>query len=464
MKSYLFSCLKKVQSDYAEIRYEQISSVHIHYVGKEIESIGNSTEKGGGIRTKQKGGWSFVSFNNLDKLSSYLNFAVKQARLTKIKPVRCLLSNEVNSINLAPVPSWIKTIPATARKDPGKISLEEKYRLCTHYNKILLSTKEIQTSNLRYTDVHTTKYFANSEGTYTQQERFYTVLGMTAIARRGNNIQSTQEGVGGVGGYELVENQEEKAKEAARRASNLLNAKPTKRGKYTVVIDPKLSGVFAHEAFGHLSEADFLYENEQLLKIMKLGRVFGNQDLNIIDEPPIPGEGGFYLYDDEGVASRKTYLIREGKLVGRLHSRETAAKMGEEPTGNARAISYEYPPIVRMSNTYIEPKNMSKEEMISGIKRGIYARGFRGGQTNLEMFTFAPEEGYLIENGKLTKPIRDFNLTGNIFTTLKNIDAIGDDLVLFAGPGGCGKGEQSPLPVSTGGPHIRIRNLVVGGK
>jgi len=453
MKSYLFSCLEKIKSEYVEIRYEEVVSVYIHYVGKELESIGEATEEGGGIRAKEKGGWSFVSFNNLDKLSSYLNFAVKQARLSK-----------VNSINLAEVPSRIEIIPATPIKDPRQISLEEKYQLCTRYNKILLSAKEIQTSDLRYADVHTIKYFANSEGTYIQQERFWTVLGMAAIARRGNNIQSAHEGIGGVGGYELVENQEKKAEETARRASNLLNAKPIEKGKYTVVIDPKLSGVFAHEAFGHLSEADFLYENERLLKIMRLGRVFGNQNLNIIDEPPIPGEGGFYLYDDEGVASRKTYLIREGRLVGRLHSRETAAKMGEEPTGNARAISYEYPPIVRMSNTYIEPKDVSKEEMISGVRRGIYAKGFRGGQTNLEMFTFAPEEGYLIEKGKLTKLIRDFNLTGNIFTTLNNIDTVGNDLVLFTGPGGCGKGGQFPLPVSTGGPHIRIRDLVVGGK
>jgi len=116
-----------------------------------------------------------------------------------------------------------------------------------------------------------------------------------------------------------------------------------------------------------------------------------------------------------------------------------------------------------MSNTYIEPQDKSKEEIISEVEEGIYARGFRGGQTNLEMFTFCPEEGYLIKKGKLVKKIRDFNLTGNIFTTLFNIEAIGDDLVLFGGPGGCGKAGQSPLPVSTGGPHLRIREVIVGG-
>ncbi len=453
MRTHLLSCLNKIKADYAEIRYEERVVTYIHWTGKELESIGTSKEKGGGIRVKGKAGWSFLSFNNLDDLPSYLHLTTKQSLLSKGIPVK-----------LASVPIVSRIVPGSARKDPRQIDLEEKYRLTSLYNQILLSGPEIQTSDLRYVDVYTVKYFANSEGTYIKQERFYTLLGMASIARRGGNIQSAHEGVGGTGGYELVENQEEKAEKAVKRASQLLDAEPAKGGRYTVVVDPELSGVFAHEAFGHLSEADFLFENERLLDIMKLGRRFGSEILNIVDEPPIPGEGGFYLYDDEGVAAGKTYLIREGKLVGRLHSRETAAKMGEEPTGNARAISYEYPPIVRMSNTYIEKGEKSKEEMISEVKEGIYARGFRGGQTNLEMFTFAPEEGYIIKDGKLTRRIRDFNLTGNIFTTLSQIDAVGNDLVLFTGPGGCGKNDQSPLPVSTGGPHIRIRELVVGGR
>jgi len=453
MKNYLFSCLSKIKAEYAEIRWEERISTHIHWVGKELESIGTAKEKGGCVRIKGKTGWGFSSFNDLDNLTSYLKLTLRQSLLP-----------EGNPIFLAPVSPTVKIVPGNAKKDPRKIDLEEKYRLSFHYNKILLSGPEIQTSDLRYVDLYTIKYFANSEGTYIQQERFYTLLGMASIARRGGNIQSAHEGVGGVGGYELVEGQEEKAERAAKRASQLLDAEPAKGGKYTVVVDPELSGVFAHEAFGHLSEADFLFENERLLEIMRLGRRFGSEILNIVDEPLIPGEGGFYLYDDEGVPAGKTYLIKEGKLVGRLHSRETAAKMGEKPTGNARAISYEYPPIVRMSNTYIEKGEKSKEEIISEVKNGIYARGFRGGQTNLEMFTFAPEEGYIIHNGKIGKKIRDFNLTGNIFTTLSKIDAIGNDLILFTGPGGCGKDGQSPLPVSTGGPHIRIRELVVGGR
>jgi TldD protein len=234
-------------------------------------------------------------------------------------------------------------------------------------------------------------------------------------------------------------------------------------GDYTVVLDPVRAGVFVHEAFGHLSEADFVYENDRLREIMVLGKEFGSANLNIVDGASVPGLRGSYKYDDEGVPATKTSLIREGKLVGRLHSRETATRMKEKPTGNARAINYRYPPIVRMTNTYIEPDEASFEEIIGDIKEGVYARNWYGGMTSMEMFTFSAGEAYMIRDGKLAEMVRPVVLTGNVFTTLKNIDAIGNDLEMNQG-GGCGKGGQMPLPVSNGSPHIRIRNCLVGGK
>jgi len=137
--------------------------------------------------------------------------------------------------------------------------------------------------------------------------------------------------------------------------------------------------------------------------------------------------------------------------------------MKEKPTGNARAIDYRFPPIVRMTNTYIEPGAASFEDMISDIKEGVYAKNWYGGTTSMEMFTFSAGEAYMIRHGKLTQLLRPVMLTGNVFTTLKNIDAIGNDLEMNQG-GGCGKGEQFPLPVANGSPHIRIRHCLVGGK
>ena len=263
--------------------------------------------------------------------------------------------------------------------------------------------------------------------------------------------------------FGFMEGLHQEVKETAQRAVAMLSAPQVKGGEYTVVLDPILAGVFAHEAFGHLSESDFVYENERMKDIMVLGRRFGGEHLNIVDGAAIPELRGSYKYDDEGVSATRTYLIKEGVLVGRLHSRETAEKMGEKPTGNARAISYRYPPIVRMTNTFIEPQNVSFEEMISDIKEGVYAKNWYGGMTSMEMFTFSAGEAYMIRNGKIAEMLRPVMLTGNIFTTLENIDAIGDDLDMNQG-GGCGKGAQSPLPVSNGSPHIRIHKCVVGGK
>jgi len=242
----------------------------------------------------------------------------------------------------------------------------------------------------------------------------------------------------------------------------LLSAPQAVGGEYTVVLDPVLAGVFVHEAFGHLSESDHVYENQKLCELMVLGKRFSGSHLNIVDGAAVPGLRGSYKYDDEGVPATRTYLIRQGILEGRLHSRETAAKMNEKPTGNARALNYAFPPIVRMTNTFIEPGTISFDDIISGIKEGIYARDWYGGTTSLEMFTFSAAEAYMIRNGRVAELVQPVVLSGNVFTTLHNIDAIGNDLDMNQG-GGCGKGGQSPLPVSNGSPHIRIRHCLVGG-
>ena len=137
--------------------------------------------------------------------------------------------------------------------------------------------------------------------------------------------------------------------------------------------------------------------------------------------------------------------------------------MGEAPSGNARAISFRHPPIVRMANTFIEPRDVTFDQMIGDIKEGIYARNWYGGTTSMEMFTFSAGEAFMIRNGKVEELIRPVVLSGNVFETLKRIDAIGNDLDMNQG-GGCGKGGQSPLPVSNGSPHIRIQKCLVGGK
>jgi TldD protein len=195
---------------------------------------------------------------------------------------------------------------------------------------------------------------------------------------------------------------------------------------------------------------------------MALGRRFGGPHLNVVDGAAIPGLRGSYQYDDEGVPATRTYLLKEGVLVGRLHSRETAAVMGEQPTGNARAISHFFPPIVRMTNTFIEPGAATFQDLLSDIKEGVYAINWYGGMTSMEQFTFSAGEAFMVRNGQVAEIVRPVMLTGNLFVTLEHLDAVANDLDMNQG-GGCGKGGQSPLPVSNGSPHIRIQKCLVSG-
>jgi len=447
----LAEAFKNYNADYIEARLEQSQTSYISYRGKELESIGRATATGGSIRALVKGGWGFISFNNLDELRGGIELAVKQARLVGSEESK-----------LAPVAPVVDIVSSGVDKNPVTIPLAEKKLLLDEYNDIIWRTPKLQTSVIGYGDSHKKAVFVSSLGSYIEQERADITLRLTAIATQDGEVQQAGLSLGSRGNFGAIRGLHQQVERTAQHAVELLSAPKAKGGEYTVVLDPVLAGVFVHEAFGHLSESDFVYENERLREIMVLGKKFGSKELNIVDDATMPGLRGSYKYDDEGVPASKTYLIREGKLVGRLHSRETAARMGEKPTGNARALNYRYPPIVRMANTYIEPRTLSCDDIIGDIKEGIYVKNWYGGTTSMEMFTFSAGEAYMIRNGKLAEALRPVTLTGNVFITLNNIDAIGNDLDMNQG-GGCGKREQMPLPVSNGSPHIRIRHCLVGG-
>jgi len=451
MQDKIKKALGSARADYAEIRLEERTAGTVHYTGKELEDIGTRTGAGGCVRALVKGGWGFVSFNDPADLERYVKMACEQAAMvgrteSKLADIPVVTDSAVNKVE----------------EDPRQVGLEEKERLAASYNKIILAAPNIQTSTVSFRDYHIRETLANTEGGLISQETIYCVVALAAIARDGMNVQRAFESVGDLRGFQIARGLDATCEEVARRAVDLLKAAPVQGGKYTVVCDTKLCGVFVHEAFGHLSESDFLYENPDMLKLMTLGKRFAAEEVSIVDDPTLANEAGSYKYDSEGTRGSATYLIKDGVLAGHLHSRETAARMGEAATGNARAISYNYQPIVRMSNTYLEPRDKTFEELIAGVDNGIYAVGALGGMTEMEMFTFSAGEAYAIRGGELKEKLRDVVLTGNVKETLSNIDGIGNDLEFHAG--GCGKGGQSPLRVSTGGPHIRIRNVVVGGR
>ena len=252
---------KKDKADYIEIRAEKKEVTAIHFQGEKLEKINYSQQIGGNVRALVKGGWGFISFNQFDNLEEKVNEAIEVASLIGKEESKLALNSPVVDI-----------IKQKLDKDFRQVSLREKKELMENYNNIIMSfSPQIQSSKVIYTDKFSTIYFANSEGSYIEQEKPFLGVSFTAIARQGDNVQIANESLGTTKGFEMIEKISPKAQRAASRAVNLLEAQPVEGGEYTVILDQILGGVFIHEAFGHLSEADFLYEDDRMRKLMKLG-------------------------------------------------------------------------------------------------------------------------------------------------------------------------------------------------
>ena len=440
----------RTKVDFLAIRLERSHGADIFLRSGKVETLSTGISIGGQVRACHHGGWGFASFNNLQNLETKLQEAIAAAKW---------VGNQKTVLaEVAPVQAQVRLA------NSPQIELIEKKNLCAKYTEILRSlSPQVVSTAVRYGDCTQQIIFANSEGTLIEQEWADWELRCSATARSGDMVQTGRETFGSRRSYDDLLNLDNHVIGAAQRAVKGLNLPTVQGGTYTVVIDPILAGLFVHEAFGHMSEADMLYENPDMLETMSLGRKFGSEDLQIFDGAAPADHRGSYAYDDEGVPATTTQLIADGVLVGRLHSRETAGKLGEKVTGNARCLDYHYPPIVRMTNTWIERGKTAVADLFDDIPLGIYAKNWQGGMTNGEMFTFTAGEAWMIRNGKVAEPVKDVTLSGNVFETLKDIEAIGNDF-LWDESGGCGKGGQSGLAVGCASPSLRIKNAIIGGE
>ena len=229
-----------------------------------------------------------------------------------------------------------------------------------------------------------------------------------------------------------------------------------------VVMGAGASGILLHEAMGHAFEADFNRKGTSIFSD-KMGQRVCPSGINIIDDATIPGARGSLNYDDEGIPGQKTYMVEDGILTSYLHDRISAAHYGVKSTGNGRRESFRYAPLPRMRTTYMESGTARAEDLISSVKKGIYVDEFSNGQVKIGEgdFTFFVKSGFLIENGRLTSPVKDINIIGNGPRALADIEGVADDLAIDPGAWTCGK-EQS-APVSCGIPTVLVRELTVGG-
>jgi TldD protein len=253
------------------------------------------------------------------------------------------------------------------------------------------------------------------------------------------------------------------AREAVRQALVNLEAQPAPAGEMTVVLGPGWPGVLLHEAIGHGLEGDFNRKGTSAFA-GRLGEKVASEFCTVVDDGTLEGRRGSLNIDDEGTLTSQTVLIEKGRLTGYMQDKLNARLMGMAPTGNGRRQSFAHLPLPRMTNTYMLAGPHDPAAIIASVKRGIYARNFAGGQVDITSgkFVFSTSETYLIENGKLGKPLKDATLIGDGPSVLNEVSMVGNDLELDAGIGVCGKDGQS-VPVGVGQPTLRIDRLTVGG-
>jgi len=447
------SILTKIKADYADIRHEIKKETKISFNGMELGEIGSNTTDGYVLRVLHKGGYSSVAFTGAEDHEKAINIAMENAKLMAnftAQPVGFAKADVIKD-------SYIPKL----KEDPRHITIDEKMQLTKKYNSLVLKNKFIATTNIDYVELIRKKHFVNTEGSEIKEELITTRISGLITSRDGTLLQNVRVAVGGSTGFAIMRNREDEFENKARIAVDLLKAEPMKGGRYNVIVNQSLGGVFTHEAFGHFSEADIIENNRSMRQKMQIGKQLGSDILNITDDPTLPDQLGHYRYDDEGVVAQRTPLLKNGVLVGRLHSRRTAAAFDEPLNGHSVAEDYRYAPIIRMGTIFIEPGKETFDGLLEALRDGFYIIDAKGGQTSGENFTFGAQYGYAVTNGKIGKMVRDINISGNLYTTLKNIQAIGNDLELSQ-VGGCGKG-QTNIRSCHGTPHLLIRNLVIGG-
>lgn len=435
--------------DYMDVRFGIGENTSIIMKDGEVDEINTGMSLGARIRVLNNGAWGFAYTTDLSKINEITETAIKLS--TSLKGDVKLSESEIIKDNIA----VDVEIPF---KD---ISIEEKKEIMKEASDAAEIDK-VNSTTASYMDSEVNELFMNSEGSEIQVKTSRARMALNASATDGEIIQFGHGSMGGVKGFEIIAEKdiEEFGRNIGEKAVRLLEAKPAPSGKFPVIADPELTGVLIHEALGHAVEGDLILQNDSILKD-KLGEMIASDIVNIFDDASLKEGFGYYPYDVEGVKTKPNQLVEDGKLISLLNSRETASQLGMQSSGNARSVISDKP-IVRMSNTYLQPGDNTFEELIEDIQDGIYLKGSRGGQvdTGKGIFQFNAAEGYLIENGELKTPLRDVSLSGNILETLKNIDAIGDDFKLSVGF--CGKDGQT-APVGDGGPHTRILNALVGG-
>jgi TldD protein len=446
------------QIDFADLYFEYRISEAISLEEGMIKRASKNISQGVGVRALagEKTGYAFsdeISVENLQLASSRAKEIAERAGAGNPPPVRtgARPPHDLYPIRIPPVEipveqkiDLLHRIDAIARKADSRI-VQVMGSFSTEYKIVLVAT---------------------SAGVLIGDIQPLSRLNITCIAQEGDNRQMGTCGGGGRGGFEFFEEDgrfERYAKEAARLAIINLSAAEAPAGTMDVVLGPGWPGVLLHEAIGHGLEGDFNRKKTSAFTD-RIGQRVASELVTVVDDGTIPLRRGSLNMDDEGTPTGRTILIERGILRGYMQDRLNARLMGMQPTGNGRRESYAYQPMPRMTNTFMLAGDSTSEEVIASVKRGLYAVTFGGGQVDITSgkFVFSASEAYLIENGKIARPVKGATLIGHGPEVLTRVSMVGNDLKLDEGIGTCGKDGQM-VPVGVGLPTIKVEGLTVGG-
>ncbi len=452
LETYLSLCMNS-EADFAEIYEENETSEIISVLNDRTEDINTELVSGIGIRL-YKGTQSVYAYSNETDEASVLPLIndLREA-IGKQEKNASVTLERVEYENRHPV-----------KIDFEKVSAEDKTALLFRAVKAARETDErIVKVQAKLLDVRQDVQISNSEGRLISDRRVRTRMMVDAFSQEGDNFQSGGDRPGAGKGLEFFEEvtPEETGREAARIALVNLQAKDCPSGKMTVIIDNAFGGVIFHEACGHALEASSVAKNQSVFA-GKLGTQIAASCVTAVDDGTIPNAWGSQNIDDEGNFQKKRVLIKDGILTSYMIDRLNGRRMGMESTSSSRRQSYRYEPTSRMSNTFICEGTSSFDELFEGVEKGLYAKKMGGGSVNPQTgeFNFAVKEGYMIENGKITYPVKGASLIGNGRDILMNIDRVCSNLE--RGQGMCGSSSGS-IPTDVGQPAIRVTSITVGG-
>ena len=442
-------------ADFAEVFAEDRRSSSAILDDGRVEEVVSGRDRGAGIRVVAGDTTGFAHTADLSQagLAAAAGAAAAAARKggggTKTVPVSAMQTPHRMQVRIPPeeVPKDLKVALLTAADAAARSA-----------------GGAITQVSARYGDGRRRILVADSDGLFTSDDQVRTLFSVSCVATGDTGMQTGRESAGRTAGFELFDlyDVEEMARRAAHRALTKLTARPAPSGEMPVVVGPGGGGVLFHEACGHGLEADLVAKSASVFA-GRMGERVAAPMVTLIDDGTMAGEWGHYGIDDEGKPAARNVLISDGVLTDYMWDRLRARKEGRASSGNGRRQSYQHLPMVRMTNTYIANGDADPNAIVADTSHGVYVAQLGGGQVNTATgdFVFGMTEAYLIENGRITAPIREGNLIGNGPEVLTRIDALGNDFAMGS-PGTCGKDGQG-VPVGDGTPTLRVTALTVGG-